>query len=85
MTPLFYIEYVNNALGIWVKDWFLTRAEADASHASMIVAGYISVDIDNLSGSEWELSPVGSVEIELTPEGVLNFANEYALSDDPMG
>lgn len=77
-TTLWRIEYVGNDYGIWESKWFLTYEEARVEYGNMIQKG--CKPTNEPCGEYGEILIPEEVEIEMTPEGVLAFANECAVA-----
>lgn len=75
-VTLYYIEFVDNGIGVWDKQWFATKEEAEAEYDRKIREDEYDPELDD--GSEGGISGPHDVEIQLTPPGLLDFANEYA-------
>lgn len=76
IANLWYVELVSNGLGIWDKEWYATRSEASARFKELQQKGYSTRTCDGGQGS---LVAPRMEKIELTPEGVLQFANNFAI------
>lgn len=75
-ATLWSYEYVANQSGHWDRAWFATEAEARASHAARVAEGFDPES--DMDGSYGDLGEVESVPIELSAEGALRFAQQYA-------
>ncbi len=73
-----YVEYVENSAGYWDRSWFPDAASAQADYQRRVDAGAVPGREDGEYGSILE---PGSVEVELTPEGLLAFAGQFACLD----
>lgn len=88
-VTLYFFEYCDNNLGIWNRAWALTKEAAEESREETAKRLGVEDDykpdevIGGDSGDYGDILPVDSVEVELTPEGILNFANNYAV--EPLG
>lgn len=82
-VTLYYFEFVPNGLGIWDRMWSLTEGEAKDDRANLVGGAYADyytiVEDDELDGTEGQVSGIRSIEVELTPEGLRNFANRFAV------
>lgn len=77
-ATLWRIEYVGNSQGVWEAMWFATYEEAKAEF-DLLVKCRRYQPTDEPCGEYGEILAPQKVVVELTPEGVLAFANEYAL------
>lgn len=78
-VTLYNFEFVANNMGIWDREWFATREEAEAARQAKIEKLGSTNDPDNLSGEYGEVSLVCFTTVELTAEGVLDFAANFAV------
>lgn len=79
IVTLHFFEYVANSIGIYSRSWHATKREAEKERARMIEReGYEPPEGDSLEGNEHEISEVQSARVELTPRGLLTFADHYA-------
>lgn len=78
---LYYFEFVSNSLGIYDRCWFLTEAEAEQERLRMIREdGYHEPEHGFMTGEIYEIDEsVGFEDVEFTPEGLLSFANHWAV------
>lgn len=76
-ATLWYVEFVENGLGIWDRAWFATKEEAEAGRQVLLASH--GGQRQELTGAYGDVDVVQSVEVELTPEGVLEFAREFAI------
>jgi hypothetical protein len=72
---LFYVEFLPSCLGAWDREWYATRKEADAAFTRKRAEGFST----RVEGTQGALEHVTRIEVELTPQGVLDFARHYAV------
>lgn len=79
---LYNVEFCQSSVGIWDKQWFLSEKAAETFRAKKIKEfGHTPEDLENLEmcGEYGDIYEVEAVEVELSPKGLLHFANEYAV------
>lgn len=84
-VTLWYIEFCDNSQGIWHREWAASQGAAQTLHREKLdeFGEDADLDDDNHDGSYGDLRLPVSVAIDLTPRGVLEFANEFATEEDP--
>lgn len=76
MVTLWYVEYCENNIGIWTKDWFATEKEATDRYEELIAE---HGKRDDATGTYGDVCEVQLTIVDLTLEGILTFANEFAV------
>lgn len=76
-VTLYFIEFVHNNLGIWDREWFLTQPEAQAAYEAKLEEGFTPKD----TGDEGALRGPCQHTVELSAQGLLRFANRFAVDD----
>lgn len=84
-ATLWYFEFCISNIGIWDRCWATSKRKLDEARRNLrdINSGIdrkITPD-DELDGGYGQNSGARSVEVELTPQGVLDFAERYAVDD----
>ncbi len=83
-ATLWYVEYCSNRLGVWDRRWFTSKAEAEEGY-------YEACEYHGREPFDPEFVPTGEygdvcepepVEVELTAQGVLDFARRFAVDED---
>jgi len=74
---LWTFEFCDSGIGVWDREWHATEAQARAAHAKKIEEGYDPNS--EMCGEEGDLGEVTAVDVELSPAGVLAFAERYAV------
>lgn len=78
-TTIWYVEYVPNRHGYWDKQWFGTEREAQEFYDNKVAEGY-DPDSDKC-GEYGDIEEPTPVHIDMTLQGVLNFAGRYACQE----
>lgn len=77
-VTLHYFEMVSNGLGVYDRSWHLSREDAEEERERLIEEeGY--EETEEPDGSEGQIGSVKSEVVQLTPEGLLSFAQSYAV------
>jgi hypothetical protein len=85
IATLFYFEFCQNNLGVWDREWFLTREEAETARenrADSIGTDLDETDDEDLCGEYGDISEVQEEQVPLTTAGLLAFANNFAVDSD---
>ncbi len=84
MLTLYYFEHVDNNVGVWCRTWAGTREEAEALRTKRIeyYGDEVNLEEETHCGEYAEVGTVDEILIEPTLEGVLGFANNYALGGE---
>ncbi len=79
-VTLWTFEFCINNIGVWDRMWALSADELETKRGQLrdMIDDHITPD-DLLDGSCGQHSTPARVEVELTPRGLLNFAEEYAV------
>lgn len=77
-VTIWRIQLVRNNLGVWDSEWFATPAEARKRFKELIREGY---DPDSDDGTYGSLLEPEEVTVPLTKEGLLDFANRFAVDE----
>ena len=78
-VTLHYVEFCMNNIGVWDRSWRATKKEIKAEFKRLKDEG-CSTDTDN---GEWgSLNEPDTVDVKLTPEGVLEFARNFAVDSE---
>jgi hypothetical protein len=82
-VTLWYFEFCTNGLGVWDRMWAASRSEL-AKERQWLKDINSKLDDkmtpgDELDGSQGQHGPARSVKVELTAEGVLHFAQNFAV------
>lgn len=79
-------EYCSSKIGIWSRAWFATNAEAEAERRRQLASfGRDPDEIDadeELTGEYGQVGQVSCVAVPVTPDGILQFAQQYGNSDE---
>lgn len=75
---LFYVEFCLNNSGVWDRDWFATEEAARERYDDLV--SYHGVRTD-LIGKYGDVCMPQYVLVPLTPEGILHFAQNYAVDN----
>ena len=83
---LYYFEFCAGNLGIWSRNWFSTRQEAQAARQER--AESLGTDLADAEANEdqcgeyGDISEVHEEQVRLNAQGVLGFANNFAVDND---
>ena len=81
---LFYFEFCSSNSGVWDREWFLTRREANKARkdrAKDMGTDLEEIDEDSLCGDYGDIAEVEKEEVELTDVGLLAFARNFAVDN----
>lgn len=79
VVTLYYYEYVADSLGTWNREWFLDHGEATKARDDRWKK--LGSRDNSECGEYGDVGDVYDAQIELSAEGVLRFAQDYALAD----
>lgn len=77
-VTLHYVEFMTSSIGVWDKQWFLTEEEARDHFTKLVEKGYHDANEDWDDEDHPVVGPYCE-EVELTRDGILRFANTYAV------
>jgi hypothetical protein len=80
-VTLWRINHVPGVMGVWDQAWFATEEEARLVFEDMLSTGrYQLADEEDggPDGSQGDIEEPESVDVDVTPEGLLEFARHYA-------
>lgn len=85
-VTLYYFEWIGNRMGVWERSWHLTRKKAEEARLDQAKILGVNPEVKRDPGDDAEfgsrygdLSEVLEKEVPLTPEGVVHFANDFAV------
>jgi hypothetical protein len=82
-VTLCYFEFCNNNMGVWDREWFLTREEAETARQaradSMGTEPGDDAEEEDLCGEYGDVSEVLDEPVTLSAEGLLAFARNFAV------
>ena len=77
-VTIWRVEFCHSSIGVYDYQWFATEAEANQFVQSQVDdEDYLLVEYS--TGAELTISTPEAVDVELTLDGLLSFANEYAV------
>jgi len=80
MVTLYYFEYVANNLGVWNREWFASKSAARKERS--IRWRSLGRRRNTESGTYGDVSQVFDTQVKPTAEGILEFAQNFALAED---
>jgi hypothetical protein len=83
-VTLCYFEFCSNNMGIWDREWFLTREEAEKARQERADSmgtepGDANAEEEDLCGEYGDVSEVLDEPVTLSAEGLLAFARNFAV------
>ena len=80
VIKLYYYGYVESYIGVWTREWFATEAEAVEARRIKIeeLGDDANCDEGDITGEYGDVDSVTEEGVELTPAGLIAFANRHA-------
>jgi hypothetical protein len=76
-TTIYCIEFMESPLGIWDHKWFLAEQDAEEERDRMIREEGFRYDPEG--STQFCIMGPYSVSVDLTPNGLVAFANNWAI------
>jgi hypothetical protein len=77
---LYYYEYVANSLGVWNREWFASKSEARKARREKWRS--LGGRRNTGTGEYGDVSRMLETQVEPSAEGILDFAQNFALAED---
>lgn len=81
VVKLWNISCGPDRAGVWEQMWFLEKREAEEVYNQMLKEGYISCFCDPSEGGRGCITEPLAVDVPLNAEGILDFAQQFAVQE----